>query len=220
MGYPSAGRRGDGLAGIRRMEKRLRYWIGAGVVHDGLANHSGREKFIHFPALVSLRVVCLLWDRGGGLADIRRGERRLRAELGGAWPFAAEPFWRREAPAFPEFAGLIAASVRGRDAAEFLEGWLEENAGGLQFDDSGLVCAWGPARNVLLHGGVAGGHPCVAGRRIPAWVVHSLFAQGEGVAEIGWAYDLTEGQVKDAVAWGKAGCRCFRLTRFFFGTNL
>ena len=194
---------GGGRADLRRGEKRLRYWVDTGVVHDGLAESAGPEKFIHFPALVSLRIVCLLWDRGVGLADLRRGERRLRADLGVPWPFAAEPFWRHQGPAFPKFAALIAASVRGRDGAEFLEGWLAENAGGLQFDDYGLACAWRPAKNVLMHGGVAGGHPCVAGRRVPVWVIHSLFAQGESVAEIAGAYGLTERQVGDAVAWGK-----------------
>lgn len=193
----------DGSTKAPGLASRLRHWVNAGVIHKGLTEHSGPEKFIHFPALVSLRIVYLLWARGIGLPDIHRGEKWLRADLGVPWPFTSEPFWRRHAPTFPEFAALIAAVKGGRDAAEFLDCWLEENAGGLQFDDSGLACAWRPAKNVLIHGGVASGNPCVAGRRIPAWVIHSLFEQGESVAEIAGAYDLTEGQVKDAVAWGK-----------------
>lgn len=200
---PDAG--GDGPAAdanTPRLASRLRYWVSAGVIHDGLAEPAGPEKLIHFQALVSLRIVYLLWAKGVGLPDLRRGEMRLRADLGVPWPFNSEPFWRRQAPIFPEFAALIAASECGREAAEFLERWLEDNVGGLQFNDYGSVCAWQPAKNVLIHGGVASGHPCVAGRRIPVWVIHSLFQQGESVAEIAGAYDLTERQVNDVVAWG------------------
>ena len=184
------------------LASRLRYWVNTGVIHDGLVKHPGPEKWIHFQALVSLRIVYLLSAKGVSLPTIRRGEQRLRADLEVPWPFAAEPFWRRQPATFPKFAAVIAAAKGGRDAAQFLEHWLDENANGLRFNDHGSANAWQPAQNVLLHGGVASGQPCVAGRRILAWVIHSLFEQGESVTEIAWAYDLTERQVSDVVAWG------------------
>ena len=141
--------------------------------------------------------------RGGGLGAIRRGERLLRDEMGVRWPFASEGVWRREAPAFPCLSDLMAEWKHGREAMDFLELWLSENAGALDFNEFGLAYAWRPVKNVLIHEGVVRGKPCVTGSRTPVWVVHSLFEQGESIADIAYDYGFTEEKVKDAVAWGK-----------------
>ena len=79
---------------------------------------------------------------------------------------------------------------------------MAENVGGLEFEDSGVAYAWHAAKNVLIHGGVVSGRPCVAGRRTPVWVIHGSFEQGESIGQIAYDYDLTEERVKDVVAWG------------------
>ena len=183
---------------------RLLHWVDDGVIEYGLFDH-GRPnlpKFTTFEALVSIRIVFLLWTRGVSVGIISRAEKRLIDELGAQWPFASEAIWRREAPAFPRLSSLIAESKHGPEAMAFLEGWLVENADGVKFNAAGVACSWMAAKNVLIHGGVVSGRPCVAGRRTPVWVVHGLFKQGESVEEIAYDYDLNEERVKDAVAWG------------------
>lgn len=182
---------------------RLRYWVNSGVVYDGLVRDTGRDRLIHFQALVSLRVVAALWGQGVDLRAIRRGERVLREGLGVAWPFIAESFWRRKGAAFQQFAELIAASKGGAEAVGFLSEWLSENVGGIKFNEYGMAYAWLPARNIVIDGRIVSGQPCIAWRRTPVWVVHSLFEQGESIADIAYDYGFTEDKVKDAVAWGK-----------------
>ncbi len=189
-----------GKAGIY---SRLRYWVNTNVVHDGLVKHSGPEKFIHFQALVSLRVISLLWARGISLQAIRKGEKGLREELGVPWPFISETFWRREAPLFPEFAAPIGASKHGPEAMCFLEEWLSENASGLKFNEYGLVYAWLPARNIVIDGRIISGRPSVSGRRIWPTVIRDCLEFGSGLEEIMGGYNLTEEQVGDALAWEK-----------------
>ena len=195
---------GVGGAFQQDFQWRLLHWVDGKVIQygqfeDGLPV---RKKFTTFEALISMRIVFLLWTRGVSVGTISRAEKRLIAETGVPWPLASELLWRRKAPDFPRFAALIAESKHGPEAMGFLEGWLEENASAMEFNEHGVACAWRAAKNVLMHGGVVSGRPCVAGRRTPAWVVHGLYEQGESIEEIAYDYDLTEEKVKDAVAWG------------------
>ena len=195
---------GVGGAFQRDFRWRLLHWVDDGVIHNGRFDGGIRrpEKYTTFEALISMRIVFLLWARGVGIGTLSRAEKRLIDELGCPWPLAGKPIWRRETPAFPRFAALIAESKYGPEAMGFLEEWLGKNADGLEFDDSGVAYAWRIAKNVLIHGGVVSGRPCVAGRRTPAWVIHSLFEQGESIEGIAYSYDLTEERIQDAVAWG------------------
>lgn len=50
--------------------------------------------------------------------------------------------------------------------------------------------------------GIKGGCPCVAGTRIPAYIVAWRFAlAGESIAEIAADYDLTAEQVENVLRW-------------------
>ena len=182
---------------------RLRYWVNSGVVYDGLVRDTGRDRFIHFQALVSLRVVAALWGRGVGLRAIRKGERVLREGLGVRWPFIAESFWRRKGPAFQQFAELIAASKGGAEAVGFLSEWLSENVGGIKFNEYGLAYAWLPARNIVIDGRIVSGRPCIAWRRIWPAIIRDCLEYGDSLEEAMEDYGLTEEQVLDAVAWEK-----------------
>lgn len=206
--HPPLGDGGDGRglgAGVGKggAGSRLRYWVNTGVVHDGLVKDTGRDRFIHFQALVSLRVVWLLRGQGVGVRAIRKGERRLREALGVSWPFIAESFWRREGPFFAQFAGLIAASRNGAAAMGFLEEWLSENADGIKFNEYGMAYAWLPARNIVIDGRIISGRPCIAWRRIWPAIIRDCLEFGSSWQEMMEGYDLTEEQVFDALAWEK-----------------
>lgn len=195
--------RGLGAVGGGKVCSRLRYWVNSGVVYDGLVKDTGRDRFIHFQALVSLRVVSLLWGLGVEVRAIRRGEQGLREALGVSWPFASETVWRREKWAFPKFAALIAESRNGAAAMGFLGEWLSENADGIRFDECGMAYAWLPARNIVLDGRIISGRPCIAWRRIWPAIIRDCLALGDSLQEMMEGYDLTEEQVFDALAWEK-----------------
>lgn len=183
--------------------KQLRGWVDSG---DGLlrwADVPGGNERLTFQALISLRLIFGVRRMGVPPAAITEGALRLQQMLEVDWPFASAGVWRREAPAFPCLSDLVAEWKHGREAMGFLELWLSENAGALEFNEFGLAYAWRPVKNVLIHEGVVRGKPCVLGSRTPVWVVHSLYEQGESIADIAYDYGFTEEKVKDAVAWGK-----------------
>ena len=195
---------GVGGAFQQDFQWRLLHWVDDKVMQRGRFDDGlpFPERFTTFEALISMRIVFLLWTRGVGIGLISRAEKRLIAEMGVPWPFASEAIWRCKTPEFPRFAALIAESKHGPEAMGFLEGWLEENADGLKFDD-GIACSWMAAKNVLIHGGVVSGSPCVAGRRIPTELFHGMLEDGDTVEEMVYAYDLTEDRVTDALGWEK-----------------
>lgn len=196
---------GVGGAFQQDFQWRLLHWVDDRVIQHGLFDN-GRPripKFTTFEALVSMRIVFLLWTRGVSVGTISRAEKRLIDETGVLWPFASEAVWRCKTPEFPRLAAMIAESEHGPEAMGFLEGWLEENADGLEFNESGVAYAWHAARNVLIHGGVVSGRPCVAGRRIPTSLISVSLELGESVEGVMYDYDLTEERVKDAFAWEK-----------------
>jgi uncharacterized protein (DUF433 family) len=182
---------------------RLLHWVDAGVIQHGLFEDTTPGKYTTFEALVSMRIVFMLWIRGVSLRVIQRAEKRLIDELGVPWPFASEALWRRAASAFPRFASLIVESEHGPEAIRLLEGWLEENADDLEFNESGVAYAWRAAKNVLIHGGVVTGSPCIAGRRIPTKAIWDMLEGGDTIEGLMYGYDLTEDKVKDALAWEK-----------------
>ena len=195
---------GVGKAFQQDFQWRLLHWVDDGVIQHGRFDNGLPipKKYTTFEGLISMRVVFALWSEGVSIGTISRAEKRLIVEMGVPWPLASEPLWHREAPAFSSLSALIAESKHGPEAMNFLEGWLDENARAMEFNEHGVACAWRAAKNVLIHGRIVSGRPCVAGRRTPVWVVHGLYEQGESIQEIAYDYDLTEEKVKDAVAWG------------------
>ena len=198
----------EGQSGVESLtRKELRGWVDSGV--GGLrwadvAIPGGKERRrLTFQALISLRLIFRVRRMGVPPAAITEGALRLQQMLEVDWPFASAGVWRREAPAFPCLSELMAEWKHGREAMGFLERWLSENAGALEFNEFGVACAWRPVKNVLIHEGVVRGQPCVLGSRTPVWVVRSLFEQGESIADIAYDYGFTQEKVQDAVAWGK-----------------
>ena len=196
---------GVGGAFQQDFQWRLLHWVDDGVIQHGRFDNGLpiRKKYTTFEGLISMRVVFALWTRGVSIGTISRAEKRLIAEMGVMWPLSSEPVWRREAPAFPRLSALIAESKHGPEAMDFLEGWLEENASAMEFNEQGVACAWRAAKNVSIHGGVVSGRPCVAGTRTPTWIIIGMTEAGDSVEEIAYWYDLPDERVKDAIAWEK-----------------
>ena len=199
---------------------RLRYWVNTGVVYDGLVRDTGRDRFIHFQALVSLRGGGGAVGAGGLICGRSgRGEQVLRDGLGVAWPFIAESFWRRKGSAFQQFADLIAASKGGAEAVGFLSEWLSENVGGIKFNEYGMAYAWLPARNIVIDGRIVSGRPCIAWRRIWPAIIRDCLEYGDSLQEAMEDYGLTEEQVLDAVAWEERIDAVASLSRSFCWMN-
>ena len=184
---------------------RLLHWVDDRVIQHGLFEDGRpiREKYTTFEALISMRIVFLLWTRGVSVGMISLAEKSVIGEMGVSWPFASELIWRRENPAFARFSALVAESRHGPDAMNFLEEWLAENADGVEYDESGIAYAWHTARNIVIDGRIISGRPSISRRRIWPEIIQVCLEGGESLEETMDGYGLTEEEVYDALAWGK-----------------
>ncbi len=81
-------------AGIKPLtEAELIQWIddGVGLLEwaDTWEEDGEIQRYIDFPTLISLRLICLLQSFGVSLDDIAEAAPRLRQELGVDWPLAS-----------------------------------------------------------------------------------------------------------------------------------
>ena len=167
---------------------RLREWVDSGVGQLHWADVPGSKKHLTFQSLISLRLIfqayCLGISREFFNADAPRLERVLKTE----WPFASKSLWSPgdELPIpktnYPYWQGATRTH-------------------GLEFDDDGVACAWRPVKDVKIEPGIMSGRPCIAGTRIPTWVVAGMVDEGDGIAEVADWYDLPVERVKNAVDW-------------------
>ena len=196
---------GIGGAFQQDFQWRLLHWVDDKVIQHGRFDDGlpFPQRFTTFEALISMRIVFLLWTRGVSIGTISRAEKRLIAEMGVPWPFASEAIWRRKTPEFPRFATLISESKHGPEAMGFLEEWLAENSDGLEFNESGMAFAWMAARNIVIDGGIISGKPSISRRRIWPEIIRVCLEGGESLEETMDGYALTEEQVYDAMAWEK-----------------
>ena len=85
-------------AGIKPLtEAELIQWIddGVGLLEwaDTWEEDGEIQRYIDFPTLISLRLICLLQSFGVSLDDIGEAAPRLRQELGVDWPLASKSLW-------------------------------------------------------------------------------------------------------------------------------
>ena len=183
----------------RLSEKQLRDWVDAGVASLEWDDIWEGEKYIDFPTLISLRLIFQLHSHGVPLEAVTEAAPRLRQELGVKWPFANKRMWNYnfdlinldEGKAFDHISkGLILCSEQLTHS-------------GLEFDGDGVACLWRPATDVWVHPGIVSGSPCIAGTRIPTSIFLGILEERASIAEMVWAYGLTEDRVKNAMAWEK-----------------
>ena len=204
-------------AGIEPLsEAELAEWIDAGVggLDWAFTYKDDREeiRYIDFPALISLRLICLLHfespdSKGAPLKDITDATARLREELGVHWPFASREMWNPY-----RTISMTSDKVRGTGniKAEWeaiyncfdlqRHGRLDINSD-LEFGEDGIACAWLPAGDIKIDPRFVSGSPCLAGTRIPTGIIIGMVQAGDSIAELAEDYDVAEERINNAVKW-------------------
>ena len=158
-----------------------------------------------FRGLISLRLIFRVRSLGVSRDFLNDDVHRLKRILGVEYPFASKPMWS---------AGNELLLPKTDDPSRLRKNWRENfrrsfywwhatRPHGLEFDADGVACAWRPVADVKIEPGIMSGRPCIAGTRIPTWVVAGMVDGGDGIAEIADWYDLPAERVKNAVAWEK-----------------
>ena len=197
-------------------ETELIQWIndGIGLLEwaDVWEEDGEVQRYIDFPTLISLRLICLLHfespdSTGMPLEDITEATAWLGEKLGIHWPFASKEMWNPYKP-----ISTIADKVRktGNLKAEweatynFLDlqrrSRLEINSD-LEFDEDGIACAWLPAKDIKLDPRFVSGSPCLAGTRIPTGIIMGMVKAGDSISELAEDYEVTEERIRNALKW-------------------
>ena len=182
-------------------EGELIKWIESGVgliewedvwEEDGVV-----EKYIDFPTLISLRLICLLRHQTVLPEEITAAVPHLRKTLGVERPYASQALWDlQEIPASLTKNEAVEPVIRGI----FL--CLEKLAHHkLEFEDDGIACVWLPVKGIVVDPRVVSGSPCVVGTRTPTWVFPGMLEGGDTVKVLANGYRLTEEQVRNALDW-------------------
>ena len=185
---------GEGIS-----KERLENWIDAGVALLSWDDVWEGEKFIDFPTLISLWLICRLHSHGVPLESITDAVPQLRQGLGVKWPFASKAMWN-----LPETLTLfdrteaIDIVVKGLLIWRLSQGWVPP---GLEFDEDGTVSAWLPVPDVVIDPSVVSGSPCVIGTRTPTWIFPGMLENGDSVEELADGYRLAKERVLNAVEW-------------------
>lgn len=202
----------DGLPGAELLKPgQLREWVDSGVGELRWADVSGGKRRLTFRALISLRLIFRAYCLGVSRELLNTDAPRLKRILEMEWPFASKSLWSASNDLPPP---------KTDDSSRLKEYWRQisrrsyywpgyARPHGLEFGDDGIACAWHPAKDVKIAPGIMSGRPCIAGTRIPTWVVAGMVDGGDSIREIADWYGLPEARVKNAVAWEKqlAACR-------------
>ena len=181
---------------------RLQYWINSSVSRIRSVEFPGRQHFISFRSLISMRLIALLRAQGVSREAIRRSESWLRREVGTDWPFISRPLWTYNSDVFAEFQdNLVVVSKHGQRAMDFVRDWLRKIEIDLLFDQEDMAYAWLPQEDVRIDPKIQLGKPCLAGTRIPTSTIWNKAAAGDSVDVIAGLYGLTIDHVSHALAW-------------------
>ena len=177
-------------------ENLLREWVDEGVGSLCWTDLWDGEKFINFPALISLRLIFRLHSQAVPIKVINDAGLWLRRELGVEWPFACSALWNySDDPFLADKGGPVTILSK----ALFLR--CSDQTDGLEFNDDGLVCAWMPAEDIRIDPLLVSGSPCLAGTRIPTWILPGMVEGGDSIEEIMNGYGLSEERVRKAIDW-------------------
>ena len=183
-------------------EAELTRWIDDGVgglEWEDIWEEDGEvQRYIDFPTLISLRMICLLRFQKVPVRAITKAIPKLREGLGVKWPYASKSLWNFQVPnslAESEEAGLIVNGIflcSEKLALHKLEFGVDE-----------VACAWLPVQGVVIDPRVVSGSPCVAGTRTPTWVFPGMIEGGDNIEALAHGYRLTKEQVLNALNWEK-----------------
>ena len=187
-------------------EAELIEWIDDGVAllewEDVWEEDGEIQKYIDFPTLISLRLICLLRSYGVLLKDIREAATLSKQELGLDWPFASRLLWHLSSEDGKNPTSIDSEAMTRIVTAMIIH--LTGSAlpwGKLEFDQDGVACAWLPVKDVVIDAHVVSGSPCVVGTRTPTWVFTGMLKGGDNIEELADGYRLTKEQVRNALDW-------------------
>ena len=154
-------------------EAELVQWIDEGVAglewEDVWGEDGEVQKYIDFPTLISLRMICLMRSSGVSTEDLNRITVRLRRELGVEWPFASKTVWDLHDKALPASASKSeGGDIKYQEADWKGDYWrllghprLPNTEASLNFGEDGVACAWLPAEDIKIDPRFVSGSPCL-----------------------------------------------------------
>ena len=189
-------------AGIKPLtEVELSEWIDDGVGllkwEDVWEEDGEVQRYIDFPTLISLRMICLLRSYGLSREEIKEFALISRQELSLEWPFASRFLWTYQTIP-PDLPGSELMSRILQGVVIYLTG---NPSWDLEFGEDGVAYAWLPVKDVVIDARVVSGSPCVKGTRTPTWVFPGMLKGGDSVEALADGYRLTEEQVLNALKW-------------------
>lgn len=193
-------------AGIEPLtEAELIKWIDSGVGGldwaDSWEEDGEIRRYIDFPTLISLRMICLLRSAKFSLNDIAEIASYSKERAGLIYPFANRSYWDLSADKSISTIGAIGVPADAVIGALIVLVDDIHSQGRLEFDESGTACAWRPVEDVVIDARVVSGSPCVAGTRTPTWVFTGMLNGGDNIEELANGYRLSKEQVWNALDW-------------------
>ena len=190
-------------AGIKPLtEVELVQWIEAGVgeLVWAYTYRDDREevKYIDFPTLVSLRMICLLRSHGLSFEELRRAALLSREKLEFNWPFASQSVWTLSSGKNQKNVIWLEDDAMDRVLNVMLIHGASED---LEFDADGVACAWLPVEDIMIDPRFVSGSPCLTGTRIPTGIIIGMVRAGDSVGELAEDYDVAEERINNAVEW-------------------
>ena len=191
-------------------EAELIEWIEHGVGELEWAytlEEDGEEtKYIDFPTLISLRLICLLRFQGAMLETFAEVAPRLREDLGVDWPYATEHFWSSYTRQSPTYSKSKQAGQRAKWERNYSKFSIDRNLrlridANLEYGKDGVASTWLPFKDVAIDPQVVSGAPCVVGTRTPTWALTGISKDEVRIRELAKGYRLSEEQVRNALDW-------------------
>lgn len=184
--------------------RKVIYWIRRGLADRHLIIIPGRELFLTFEDVISMRIIAALRAAGVKFPKIYEAEKWLRKVTGHPKPFATEMLWTEKSEIFVEMKRkLIAASKSGQYAFEILEEYLIP-VHGITFNEQHVARTWEPLAEILLDPQIQFGAPCIKDTRIPTRALWGMVAGGDTIEYVAESYHLTAKQVQNAIDWEDA----------------
>ncbi|MCS7206326.1 MAG: DUF433 domain-containing protein [Dehalococcoidia bacterium] len=198
---------------MRRPSYRsLLRWITSGLLRPLATTQSGRERWVTFEDLISLRMLVALRQAGFSLQHIRRVHAWLEEASRYPRPFALQDLWLGETEIFIQMEqSLVSASREGQYAFEIVRAWLRhlprleiaDMAFERKVNGKHVASRWRPCPGIVLDPQVQFGSPCIESTRIPTSAVWSMVRAGDSEESVARAYGIPLHKVQAAVEWEK-----------------
>ena len=181
-------------------------WAKKGFANVEIEEVFSRRCFVHFPDLITLRMVAILRSHGISLFKMTIAHDFLADALSTTHPFVDRRLWVDDAEVSEDIYAeidniLVTASRHGQMPFTQLLSRKIVEAANLTFGDDDHAATWSPHDGVVIDPYVHSGSPCVEGTRIATSSLYGLYECGETADEIADWYELRVDQVESAIGW-------------------